>query len=306
MDNPIPVGVWPTMITPYTEDDRLDYAALEKMIDWYVAHGVAGLFAVCQSSEMFFLSLEERTELAARCVELAHCRVPVIASGHISEKLEDQTEELRRMADTGVDAVVLINNILASVDESDDIWKSRCEFVMDAVPESMPLGLYECPYPYKREVTPDVLRWCSDTDRFVLLKDTSCDPEKMRARQQAVNGTGFKIFNANAATLMETLGMGLAGYSGVMANFHPELYVWLCDNWNRDATRAKEIQAFLGLASGVEGRLYPRNAKYYQQLEGIPISLHTRRPADQLGPADRRLVEQFRELSHLYRDRITR
>ena len=99
--------------------------------------------------------------------------------------------------------------------------------------------------------------------------------------------------------------MGLAGYSGVMANYHPELYVWLCENWQSKPESARELQAFVGLCSGVEGRHYPRNAKYYQRLEGIPISQRTRRPADHLGPADRRLVEQFRELSILYRERIT-
>eukprot|EP01049_Picozoa_sp_SAG25_P025075 SAG25_NODE_11694_length_298_cov_0.773869_1_plen_45_part_10 len=32
--------------------------------EWYIASGVAGLFAVCQSSEMYALSEDERLELA--------------------------------------------------------------------------------------------------------------------------------------------------------------------------------------------------------------------------------------------------
>ena len=32
--------------------------------EWYIASGCSGLFAVCQSSEMYFLSEEERLELA--------------------------------------------------------------------------------------------------------------------------------------------------------------------------------------------------------------------------------------------------
>ena len=71
MNSSIPVGVWPTMITPFTDQDQLDFHALAAMVEWYVEHEVAGLFAVCQSSEMFFLSLEERVELARRCVEMA-------------------------------------------------------------------------------------------------------------------------------------------------------------------------------------------------------------------------------------------
>ena len=28
-------GVWPVMITPFTEDNKIDYAAVEKIIEWY-------------------------------------------------------------------------------------------------------------------------------------------------------------------------------------------------------------------------------------------------------------------------------
>ncbi len=69
--------------------------------------------------------------------------------------------------------------------------------------------------------------------------------EKLRA----VDGMGLKIFNANSASLLETLKMGCAGFSGVMANFHPEIYSWLCKNFEKEPEKAKKIQAFLGFAS---------------------------------------------------------
>jgi hypothetical protein len=74
-------GIWPTMVTPYTPDGHLDFDALAAQMEWYVAHGAHGVFAVCQSSEMFFLTLNERVALARRVVELARGRIGVIASG---------------------------------------------------------------------------------------------------------------------------------------------------------------------------------------------------------------------------------
>ncbi|MEG1113335.1 MAG: dihydrodipicolinate synthase family protein, partial [Hafnia sp.] len=50
-------GIVPVMLTPFTADEQIDYPALERLIDWYLAKGVDALFAVCQSSEMQFLSL---------------------------------------------------------------------------------------------------------------------------------------------------------------------------------------------------------------------------------------------------------
>ncbi len=150
----IPAGVWPTMITPFTESNEIDYDALERLIDWYIGHGVDGLFAVCQSSEMFFLSKEERVKLAAFVKEKAAGRVPVIASGHISDKYEDQVEELKALADTGIDALVLITNRLSSEGEPDATWKRNLEKLLKELPEETPLGFYECPFPYKKNHFP--------------------------------------------------------------------------------------------------------------------------------------------------------
>ena len=55
MRTEFPKGVYPVMLTPFTEDNKVDYESLGRLIEWYIDAGVAGLFAVCQSSEMFFL-----------------------------------------------------------------------------------------------------------------------------------------------------------------------------------------------------------------------------------------------------------
>lgn len=273
----IPDGVWPTMVTPYREDGSIDYAGIKHLVDWYVDRGVAGLFAVCQSSEMFFLSLRERLALARTCVEAAAGRVPVIASGHVAETLEDQVDEAVAMTDTGVDAVVLIANRFAAKSESDDRWRANLEHFLDRFPEGPRLGIYECPYPYKRTLSPALMRVCADSGRFDFLKDTCSSAGEIRAKLAAAEGTGLKLFNANAATLLDSLRSGAAGYSGVMANFHPELYVRICANWREDAGEAEALQDFLGMASMVEYQLYPVNAMYALSLQGVPFRLASRR-----------------------------
>lgn len=82
-------GIIPVMITPF-RDGKIDFEGVANLVEWYIANGSDALFAVCQSSEMMFLTLEERVELAAFVKRAAAGRIPVIASGHISEALEDQ------------------------------------------------------------------------------------------------------------------------------------------------------------------------------------------------------------------------
>ena len=62
----IDMDIFTTMITPYKADGSVDYETAEKWVDWYYAKGLTGIFAVCQSSEIFFLTLEERVELNRR------------------------------------------------------------------------------------------------------------------------------------------------------------------------------------------------------------------------------------------------
>lgn len=298
MNKNIPSGVWPTMLTPFTETNKVDYEALESVVEWYIKNKVDGLFAVCQSSEMVFLSLEEKIAVAKFVKEKAKGRVPVIASGHTSDSLEDQVKEINLMAETGVDAVVLITNRLAKENESDEIWKNNLEKLLKKIPQDVALGFYECPVPYKRIISPELLKWCADTGRFYFLKDTSCDIENIKVKLDAVKGTGLKIYNANTATLLETLKLGVAGYSGVMANFHPDLYVWLVENFKNSPKDARHLSNFLSLASLIERQVYPVNAKYNLQLEGLNIKINTRSKKHYEFNATNRLeIEQLFELT---------
>ena len=291
------MGIWPTMITPFREDGSLDEEAIGPLVDWYISRGVHGLFAVCQSSEMFDLDLEERLRLARLTLRAARGRVPVIASGHISEAREEQLRELRAMVETGVDAVILVTNRLAGAAENDAVWWERCGSLLRELPSDARLGFYECPHPYKRLFTPELLARAARTGRFTKLKDTSCDAEEIRRRLGAIRGTPLSLYNANSATLLESLGDGAAGYSGVMANFHPELYAWLWRNRSSRPEESARLAAWLGVASAVENVAYPRCAKYYLRLEGLPITTVCRRAVRELGPGDRRLIEQLRDVS---------
>lgn len=298
-------GVWPTMITPFTPTLQIDYTALDALVDWYISKGVDGLFAVCQSSEMFYLDLEERVALAAHIVKKVDGRVPVIASGHVSDSIEQQLNEIRLLSDTGIEAFVLVSNRLAQETESDDVWQRNASTILDAFPH-ISFGLYECPYPYKRLLSPKLIEWCAASGRLIFLKDTCCDPGILQERAQLCEGSGLQLFNANSATLLHSLKLGYAGFSGVMANFHPELYVWLTRNWNSELERAEGMQSFLGFSSLMELQAYSLNAKYYLQLEGLPILVNSRaRKGVVLSPSQRLEVEQFRMTSQSFAQTYT-
>ena len=261
-------GIVPVMLTPFTGQDTIDDEGLAALVEWYLDNGADALFAVCQSSEMQKLSLDERVALARSVVEKAAGRAPVIASGHVSDRIEDQIAELQAMADTGVDALVLVTNRLDPDDAGTEAFKSNLDRLLGELPADMPLGLYECPAPYRRLLSDEELAYCRDTGRFVVLKDVSCDIDTVRRRVELTRGSPLAVINANAAIAFEAMQAGSKGFSGVFTNFHPDLYAFLYANRDRgDDPLISDLVTFLALAAMAEGMGYPRIAKeYHRQL----------------------------------------
>ncbi|SNY92713.1 4-hydroxy-tetrahydrodipicolinate synthase [Cohaesibacter sp. ES.047] len=261
-------GVWPVMLTPFTDTLEIDWKSLEKLIDWYIDCGVHGLFANCQSSEMFFLSEEESLKLTKFVVDHANGRVPVVASGHTASSPSHQAEQLQAQAETGVDSVIMISNRLATADESGEVFLRRLQDMTAQIPEKVGVGLYECPYPYKRLLPDEAVKWCAQSGRYTFIKDTCCDPEMLKRRAKLVEGSELHIANANAQTVLESLKAGCHGYSGVMANFHPQLWVWLLENWKTEPEKAETLSQYLTSAAMLEALDYPVCAKSYQKSIG--------------------------------------
>ena len=290
--NRIPGGVYPVMITPFTDENTIDWAAVDGIVEFYARMGCQGIFAVCQSSEMFCLSEEERVELARRVAHAAHGRMCVVASGHISDGIEDQIRELTRISQTGVDAVVMIFNRLAAQDEDDEVAVANMRRILDALPDAE-FGMYECPYPYKRPLSDRMLTAMAETGRFAFIKDTCCDAARIAHRLKVLDGR-VQLFNANAATILDSLRDGADGFSGIMANYHPDLYVWLCAHFREQSEKARKLAAALSVMSDAEAHCHPVDAKYHMDRVGVPIRLHARNQDEaKFSPLDRRFIDDL-------------
>ena len=276
-------GVWPVMLTPFHSNGDIDWHGLDALVDWYIESGVAGLFSVCLSSEMYYLSPDERVRLAAHVVARAGERVPVIAAGAFADSLSQQVDRVKRIADTGVAAVVLTVNQLAEEGEADTVWQRHAQSMLDACGE-ISLGLYECPHPYHRKLSPELLGWAAQSGGFRFLKDTCCRRDLIAAKLDVTRGTGLRWFNAHCPTLLYSLQLGGHGYSGIAANFYPELFVRLCESFRTEPEVAVGLQRFLTLADGTIRHRYPASAKRYLASLGLPIGATCRTPVSP--PAD--------------------
>jgi 4-hydroxy-tetrahydrodipicolinate synthase len=269
-------GIIPVMLTPFLDDGAVDYEGLDRLTDWYLANGVDALFAVCQSSEMQYLTLDEKVAIARRVVARVRGRVPVMASGHTSDSPEEQLAELSALIETGIDTLVLVTNRLDMNEEGERPFAASLDRLLARLSADVPLGLYECPAPYRRLLSDAELQRVAASGRFVVLKDVSCDLPTVTRRVALTRNSPLSIVNANAAIAFDAMKAGSQGFCGVFTNFHPDLYGWLYRHAGRDPELAVELAAFLALSAMAEGMGYPVLAKLYHQRLGTFGSIRSR------------------------------
>jgi 4-hydroxy-tetrahydrodipicolinate synthase len=268
----------PVMLTPFKNDGSIDYDGLTELTEFYLNAGAGGLFANCQSSEMFALSDSERLSITQHVVKIANGQVPVVATGTFGGPVTKQAEFVKQMHATGVEAVIIITNMLADEHEPAEIFDDRFYSLLRST-DNIPLGFYECPQPYKRVLSADQLAHFVETGRIIYHKDTCLDivqiREKLRATSHVIN---FGLYDAYMAHAVESLRAGSAGLSCIQGNYSPELVVWLCKYYD-DASRAEEVervQQFFNAHMDVMHSVYPAAAKYFLRKRGLRISDFTR------------------------------
>ncbi len=261
-------GNWPVMITPFKTDKSIDWKSLDSLIEWYLEAGSSGLFAVCQSSEMFYLNAEEHLSLAKHVVTRVANRVPVIATGTFSEIIDEQAEFIKKMYETGVVAVIVLTNHLAKQDESESVWINNAQELTEKT-ENIPIGLYECPAPYKRLIPSETTKWIASTNRFFWTKDTSEDINQIKKRLDISVDSNLSLYNAHTASLLESLKAGAYGFSGIAANFYPSLFSWICENWQSKPELSHELQSFLTWGQKTVNHKYVSSAKQYLALNNV-------------------------------------
>jgi len=286
-------GVWPVMLTPFTKDNSIDWSGLDQLIDWYLAADITGLFAVCGSSEMFDLNVDERISLADYTLQSVSNKVPVIISGVFGDSLDEQIELIKIMDGLGAEAVICLVNQFAKENDPSNSWKMNVEYVLKQT-ANIKLGLYECPLPYHRLLSIEETKWAAETGRFVWMKETSENPKIFSQKVHASQNSLLKILNADARFLLESLNDGGAGYSGIATNFYPNLLSWMCLHYNDQNNYVSVLQKFFHKNQSIIDHKYLQNGKVFLQISGLDILTDCR-----VNPFDFSELE-YNDLKHLW------
>lgn len=272
-------GAWPAMVTPYDEALQIDCGAYRALCEWYIAHGVGGLYANCLTSEMYLLNPEERLLLVREAVALASGRVPVAATGNLGDTIDDHIAFCRRVADAGVDIVMLVIPEFCQDDAELGRYLLTVAERVDAR-----LGLYECPVPRSYHVGLELVEALAHTGRFFAYKETSEDLAKITALLRVTQETPFALLQANTPYLLAATRAGAPGTMSIAATWLPDLVAAVITAGRAGTTNADRLHAHLCALEMVQRVVHPHGTKYLLGKRGLPITPRARHARSPLTP----------------------
>ena len=297
----------PVMITPFNLKAKVDLDAVSTLIDFYLAAGVRGFFANCLSSEMYSITEDERLELTQHVVRYVNGRVPVVATSSFGLTIDDKAEFTKKIYDTGIDAAILITGHYANIEDSDDILLRNFDR-MFKLTGNIPLGMYECPAPYKRILGKEVFKTLLASNRFVYHKDTSISLESVKAKLEVVKtaNSNFEFYDAHSPNAMYSLQMGAKGMSSISGNFYPEILVWMVNNAT-NPDKQEDVKWLQGEISRVDPLIhiaYPMSAKYFLRKRGLPVRTISRATALELTPEQKKTLDEIHDSFKTWCERL--
>jgi 4-hydroxy-tetrahydrodipicolinate synthase len=218
-------GIIPPVCTPFHDDYSIDHASLERLVNYLVDGGVHGLFALGSTSEMAYLTPNQRSEALEALVAFNKGRVPVLAGviDMTTAQVVAHGLEARRL---GADALVVTAPyyIRASQKEVIDHFREIHRAV------GLPIMAYDIPVAVQAKLAPETLRTLASEGTIVGLKDSSGADALMRGLILDTQDTpSFRIFTGSELLVDGAFLMGAHGCVPGLGNVDPAGYARLYD-----------------------------------------------------------------------------
>lgn len=168
-------GVIPPVVTPLTDDRRLDIASFERVINRLITAGVNGLFVLGSTGEVAFCTDSLRAQIIEEAARIIDGRVPLLA-GVIDTQTPRMLDHVAAATAAGVDAVVATAPFYA-VTHAEQI-RRHFEILGDRSP--VPVYAYDIPVAVHTKLDPDMLVDLGRAGAIAGVKDSSGDDISFR------------------------------------------------------------------------------------------------------------------------------
>ena len=249
-------GSMVALVTPMSGDGRVDFTALDALLDWHLAEGTDGVVAVGTTGESATLEDEEHMEVVARCVRRVKGRIPVIA-GTGSNNTAHAAHMSRRAQDLGANAVLTVVPYYNKPMQEGLYRHFRA--IAEAV--SLPVLLYNVPGRTITDLLPATVERLAKLPNIAGIKEATGDVARAEDIRRRC-GDAFTMISGDDATAREFILQGGVGVISVTANVAPKLmHEMIAAARQGDAKKAAEIDA----------RLAPLHKALFVESSPIPV-----------------------------------
>jgi 4-hydroxy-tetrahydrodipicolinate synthase len=222
-----PKGIITPIVTPMTEDEKVNEGELRTQVNRLIACGINGIFALGTNGEVYALTTEEKLEIIRIVVDETKGRVPVYAgTGCISTR---ETIWMSRQAqDLGVDALSIISPYFVAVSQ-DDIHR-HYSAIAEAV--DLPIVLYNIPARTGNNIDYTTVRRLARHENIVGIKDSSGSFDNT-LRYIEDTDPRLSVLAGNDSLILWTLLAGGCGGIAGWSNVYPKLIVSIYTFWEQ-------------------------------------------------------------------------
>ncbi|HEY2037926.1 MAG TPA: 4-hydroxy-tetrahydrodipicolinate synthase [Steroidobacteraceae bacterium] len=203
------------IVTPMRADGAIDYGAWDRLIDWHIASGTAGLVVGGTTGESATLTDAELWDLAQRACEQARHRIAVVV-GIGSSNTAVCVERAGRFSQLGIEGVLVVTPAYNKPTQ-EGLYR---HFAAVAEASAKPVVLYNVPSRTAVDMLPDTIGRLSQLERVSAVKEAVPGPERIRELLAACRH-GFVVLSGDDATAREAILAGARGVISVTANVAP-------------------------------------------------------------------------------------
>ncbi|MDO4545546.1 MAG: 4-hydroxy-tetrahydrodipicolinate synthase [Bacillota bacterium] len=262
-----PRGMFVPVVTPFKEDQSIDFDAFKKVIDYVVEGGLDGILISGSTGEYHTMTLEEQKEVIKKGCEYVAGRIPVLAG--VGRYTAPETVELANFAaDCGAEwGLVLPPYYQATTDQG-----VKDFFLEIADGSNVGIVIYNNPLSTGVELAPELIAELAEHDNIVSLKDTSDMIHTCETIALTRNMPNFTVFQGYEHTILPALAVGAEGGFAILMNALPQEYVKLYNlvKENKWAEAAEFNMSMAKLYTAMEAEPYPAPVKAMMEMLGVP------------------------------------
>ncbi len=291
-------GVVIPVITPLTDEDKIDVESLKSLTDYCIEGGMTCLYPCGTTGEMMYLTVEERKLIAETVVKQAAGRVPVYI--HVGAWNQADTIDLAKHAvKIGADGIGVLTPSFYAI--SDKGLIDYYVAVAESVPEDFPIYMYGIKQNAINDLNKYVCQSVAGRCRNVIGVKYSY-PDMTRLQElMTVNDGNFDVLVGPDHLFEVVVAAGGKGVVSGNAMIVREHYAAIWDALQKkDYDLATKLQRRTNILNSTMCAV--NNISAYKVLlkdEGIIRTTNMRRPMENLSPQQERdLLDTMKKLNY--------